>query len=387
MRTTTLQSAGCTLALFVTVAGCSGNSHAALATDSHGRGDKSGEFQGPPFPGGGVSGASQSLAAGVATVTCGPNPPPAGSFGPTPGAQAHIACLYDSQDSMRATIEWIVESNKEDELVHVRLTMNPDFVDNTYGANAIGWDKTDAAPAPMGMPKMGMAKTPKPMGHSGHTFKDLVGSDHAEFKLSDADGNLVLHFKADYVSADTDAASGYATLGVTGGEGKMLVGDASDIVAVSTSIDRDLNACGYTTYTTDSPASDLDYTPNQDAENWDYRVVYDVWAKQSAFGDAGFGDAVVDFVHASPSKLADNTVDVIPRECPPGYCADPDGCACEGEGCPCEGEGCSTTPPTTPPTNPPPDKACGDNAPDVECSDSGVPTTPPAHDDPKDGPD
>ena len=76
-----------------------------------------------------------------------------------------------------------------------------------------------------------------PMGDMGpHTFKDLVGSDHAEFKLSDADGKLVLHFKEDYISQLASAPSGYASLGVIGGEGRMLAGDARDIVAASTSL-------------------------------------------------------------------------------------------------------------------------------------------------------
>jgi hypothetical protein len=363
MTKLTVQSTRSALALVgAVVLSCAGN-----AGQTPKRASSLTLFAGPPFPGAGASGAGQSIAAGVDTVTCGPNPPPAGSFGPAPGSTSHIACLYDQSNSMRATIEWIVESVQNDELVHARLTMNPDFVDNSYGVNAVGWDKTTSAPAApppaMGKPAnpMGMMKAPG-MGHSGHAFKDLVGSDHAEFQLSDGAGKLVLHFKADYVSVDASAPSGYATLGVTGGEGKMLLGNASDVVAVSTSIDRDLNACGYSSYTTDSPSTDVNYTPSHGAENWDYRVVYDVWVRKSAFGSAGFGDAIVNFVHASPSKLASNTVDVTPRDCPPGYCADPDGC-------PCTGEGCST---------PPPQKTCGsDNNRDNSCSETGVLPPPP----------
>jgi hypothetical protein len=236
-------------------------------------------------------------------------------------------------------------------LVHVRLTMNPDFVDNTYGANAIGWGDTSSPPAPMMGPMGPMApkppKQPGP-GKGGHTFRDLVGSDHAEFKLFDASGALRVQFDLDYISEDPNAPSGYATLGVSGGEGKMLLGSAGDIVAASTSLDRDLNACMLGSYLVDSPETDENYTPTLQAKAWDYRVVYDVWVKQSAFGSSGFGKGVVDFVHASPSKSGNNTVDVTPGACPPAwpYCESPAGCACQ-EGpdtyCApaCEGEGCA----------------------------------------------
>ena len=170
---------------------------------------------------------------------------------------------------------------------------------------------------------------PMPPGMSGHTFKDLVESDHAEFKLRDAGDKLVLHFNADYITADRKADSGYASLGVLGGEGKMIVGNADDVVAVSTSLDRDLNACGMPSFVVDSPATDDNYTPNTKSPDWDYRVVYDVWVRASAFGSAGFGSALVDYVHASPSKAASPSIDVVPRDCPPDwppYCTQPGGC-------------------------------------------------------------
>jgi hypothetical protein len=176
----------------------------------------------------------------------------------------------------------------------------------------------------------------------GHTFKDLVESDHAEFDLSNASGATVLSFDLDYVSADSSAPSGYATLGVSGGDGKMLSGSASSIVYASTSLDRDLNACGYGSYTTNSPATDDNYTANSSAPNWDYRVVYDVWVATSAF-PGGFGAATIPYVHASPAKLG-ATLPVTPGPCPPPFNCDGGVCGCVGEGCPqpgqCEGEGC-----------------------------------------------
>jgi hypothetical protein len=224
-----------------------------------------------------------------------------------------------------ATIEQVLEVINGKRVAHLRITFDPAFVDNTYGANACcGWPAadttaTDPAPAggmmnpdPMGMMKP--PKMPKP-GKGGHTFDDLVGSDHVELLLTDGTGNTVMDFKVDYITADSSSSCGYRALGVKGGEGKVVSGDASAVLGAATSIDRNLNGCGYC-YTTDSPATDSSYTPNADAPAWDYRVVYEVWIDLDAFGSAGFGQAYITNVHASPSKLENNTVEVIATPCP-----------------------------------------------------------------------
>lgn len=320
----------CTLALCA-FAGCDDHDGANKAL---GQSEAAQGSSGPQFPGAGTGSAGASIAAGLDTVTCdGLGTSPGGTTGPLPGSRSEERCFYsdDQPGTPAAVIEWVVEAAANAELVHVRLTFNPDFVDNTYGANAIGWG---AQAAPM-MGAGGMMKPPKG-GKTGHTFKDLVGSDHAEFKLFDAENALKLQFKLDYLSESAAAPSGYATLGVSGGDGKMIVGSADAIVAASSSLDRNLNACMLPGFLEDSPATDANYTPNANAELWDYRVVYDVWVKRASFGDAGFGQASVDFVHASPSKLGENTVEVTPGKCPPSwpYCQDPDGCsACPEGGC------------------------------------------------------
>src|ERR1041385_4051479 len=76
----------------------------------------------------------------------------------------------------------------------VRFTFSKNFVDNTYGANSIGW------------------------GQRGHQFKDLVGSDHVILALYNGDGTDVMEPKIDYISQDSSAPSGYRTLGVSGGD-------------------------------------------------------------------------------------------------------------------------------------------------------------------------
>jgi hypothetical protein len=210
----------------------------------------------------------------------------------------------------------------------LRVTFDPSFVDNTYGTNACcGWENRAKAPKP--------GDEPKP----SHTFKDLVGSDHVELLFTDGTGATVMDFKIDYVSEDAGAPCGYRSLGVMGGEGAVIQGDPAAIIAVSTSIDRNLNGCGYC-LTTDSPATDLDYTPNPATPSWDYRVVYEVWLDYASFGAAGFGQAYITNVHASPSKAADNTVEVEPTPCPPEW---------DGPFCPPsviqEGGNCFSTPP------------------------------------------
>jgi hypothetical protein len=205
-----------------------------------------------------------------------------------------------------------------------------------------------------------------PGGH-GHSFWDLVDSDHAEFDFKDASGNVVLSFNLDYCSADANSPSGYACLGVSGGDGGMLIGSASDVVYYNSSLARDLTACGYSSYTTNSPATDANYTPNPAAPNWDYRVVYDVWVAKSAL-PSGWSVSIP-YVHASPSKMS-STYTVKAGHCPNlgcvgekcqngGGCVGPecdasaaDG-ACVGESCTtgsggsssdggCTGEGCTT---------------------------------------------
>jgi hypothetical protein len=263
-----------------------------------------------------------------------------------------------SSDVPAAAIEQVVEVIGTEEWVHIRLTLNPDFVDNTYGANAIGWGDAEAAGAPpppappgappgnappppdAGPPVIGDAGAPPPPdappprgepgeraprgagrgGRGGHTFRDLVGSDHAEMQMLDADGNVVVQFKLDYLSASETASSGFESLGTSGGEGKLIVGDEAMILASATSMDRNLEACGLSGFLEDSPATDAAYTPNPDAAEWDFRASYEVWISADAFGAAGFGSALIELVHASPSKLAGDSVDVTPAPCP----ADPE---------------------------------------------------------------
>jgi hypothetical protein len=90
--------------------------------------------------------------------------------------------------------------------------------DNSYGVNAVGW------------------------GSHGHTFSNLVGSDHAGFQLKDPGGVVRLSFNIDYISANASAPSGYASLGPFGGDGSILVGSLTPAdIAFTTSLANNLN--------------------------------------------------------------------------------------------------------------------------------------------------
>jgi hypothetical protein len=226
-------------------------------------------------------------------------------------------CFFSEDDpnTPAARIDQVVETVEGEDFVRIRLTLNPNFVDNSYGETAVGWGQN--APDQQVTPPPKGGKKPKAgKGQKTHTFKDLVGSDHAEMQLTDSNGDVVLHFKVDYLSEDQSAPSGYSSLGVTGGEGKILVGDPAWILQATSSLDRNLNACGYDTFTENSPAP-VGVDSATEAGNWDYRVVYEVWVSLDAFGDADFGAASIEFVHASPSKASNNTVEVTAGPCPP----------------------------------------------------------------------
>jgi hypothetical protein len=283
-----------------------------------------------PYNGGGTSGQNGLITSGISPDSCQVSSAFNGGT-VTPVSPDYVACYYSAAVSATSPLGFVQHDEEiigGKDLIHVRLTLNPDFVDNTYGSTAIGWSSSAAGAGAAGM--MG------PMG-MGHTFYDLVDSDHCEIDFKNAGGDVVLSFNLDYLSADANAPSGFACLGVSGGDGNMLIGSASDIVYYDTSLARDLNACGYGSYTVNSPATNANYTPNPATPNWDYDVVYDVWVLKSALPSTW--SVSIPYVHASPSKMA-STYTVMSAPCPP--------LQCEGEGCTsgggCAGGDCETAP-------------------------------------------
>jgi len=263
----------------------------------------------PRLPGGGAV-SDTPLAPGCTPASAHECPSPTGACATGGGTTVTVRkygtlCLYaDSTLTLPATtVEYLEETVGGQTYYRFRVTFHPDFVDNTYGKNSIGWSPV-----------------------RGHRWGDLVGSDHTELQLYDASGALALHFKMDYVTADASQACGYGTLGVTGGDGSVIAGNPAHVLAVSTSIDRNLNGCGYCvsdacegSCTVNSPATDSMFTPNPLTPNWDYRMQYDVWIDSAAFGAAGFGKANISYVHASPAKTPQDTLTVTPKDCPPQW--------------------------------------------------------------------
>lgn len=240
--------------------------------------------------------------------------------------RAGVECFFGetTKTTPSATVEHITEVNQGSEYVHVRVTFDPDFVDTVYGecSAETGWSKGASMDEPVDMPDSAdmpdqPAKPPK-MAKDGHTFKDLVGSDHVELMLYNCDDDLSMHMKVDFISEDADRPCGYGTLGVSGKEGVMIVGAADDVLAVSTSLDRNLNGCGYCEVE-DSPCPEdpASYSNSTEAPEWDFRMVYELWIRADAFGSTGLCKTDIDFVHASPAKASTDTITVEPDDCPP----------------------------------------------------------------------
>jgi len=211
---------------------------------------------------------------------------PTASVTPTPGGSACFQCT--TFPDVNATSTW---TNNGDGTLTIRTTISKNFVDNTYGTNAIGWP-------------------------SGHTFANLTGSDELTLALYDNAGVDQLEFQIDYLSSSAAVASGYQTLCVGGGDGKMVTGSATNIVGCDTSLDENFNTFGYV-LTTNSPATDASYTPNPSFPNWIFDVWYQVTVKLAPFAaGGGFKEPVITNIHASPSKKGQNTCPAVEVACP-----------------------------------------------------------------------
>ncbi len=209
-------------------------------------------------------------------------------------------CLYqtDNPSQQLARIRYMRIVTEEGlEQLHVALILDKAFVDNTYGVNSQGYaDKH---------------------GRSiQHRFQDLVGSDHAQLYFENGDGERVLEIQIDYISPSSAFPSGYGSLGIYGGDGRVLQGDPTWVLATSTSLSYNFNELGYV-LTQDSPATDASYTPNPDYPGWIYDVVYEMRIDMRAFGTAGLGMIGIDHVHASPSKMGAHSLPVTPGPCVP----------------------------------------------------------------------
>jgi len=243
---------------------------------------------------------------GLLLGICGPSvaaPLVDGRFLSSEGYTHHWSIDPTKVDPKKAPVDpadlWMAQAGGD---LYVAMILPKTYVDNSCGVNSIGWP-----------------------GKKGHEFKSLVGSDKSEFEFS-LSGATFLDVKLDYISEDAGATSGYRSLGATGKDGGVEVGSVSDIVSAVTSLDFDLNSlAGGAAYTTDSPATDDDYTPNAAIPDWVYEVTYEFRVAAGAFGNIilldsegftnGFGMVLSD-LHASPHKNGEFKDIEVPPESP-----------------------------------------------------------------------
>jgi hypothetical protein len=308
-----------------------------------------------------------------------------GGGSPPTASESHrligVQCFWGRNSSGKVVpLSKIIHEFRADQhgdVVDSAIIFNREFVDNTYGANAVGWGGSGSRAR-------------------GHTFNDLDHSDHVELAFLDKDGTVHFQGKIDYLTASRTAPSGYASLGMSGGDGRLIAGSMGDILEFGSSLDDNFNRYGYV-LTDSSPSTDSSYTPNPKYPNWNFFVEYRIRLRAAAFGASGFGKARMEMVHASPSKFGSNSVGVVEQPCPgPGEpnpfppcerarpeesCAPPGG---SGEGVP-NGTPDSANPGSpggsTPPGSVPPGGPCTSSA-DCEggasCEASGTCGAPPS---------
>ncbi len=245
---------------------------------------------------GGSEGPTATPEGGATATPSGP-----ATHTPTPGASQEICYVSDNPAYPGQGPQYFYTQIHVTDLgssLQVQLVLDKEFVDNTYGANTSEYWKN------------GQLKQ--------HTFQDLWKSDRAQF-LFYAVGNSspVMDISVDYLDVDGGAPSGYASQGVTGGDGSVNVGSAAWVLSSSTSLDYNLNSAAYPNMTVDSPVTGANYTPNASYPNWIFDVIYTVVVDKAAFGSAGYDYVTIPYIHASPSRVGQNTVSVQPGPCVP----------------------------------------------------------------------
>jgi hypothetical protein len=100
---------------------------------------------------------------------------------------------------------------------------------------------------------------------------------------------------------------------VTGGDGKMIKGNASSVLFADTSLTENLRQAQFQSgYLVNSPA---ETSPNSGVSvpaGWDYINSYTVVVSKNAFGAAGFGSVSIPYVHNSPSKKGKGAITPTP---------------------------------------------------------------------------
>lgn len=163
-----------------------------------------------------------------------------------------------------ATVYWKQDSSTND--LSIGVVLDPSLVDNSYGANAVGYDNTIT-------------------GTGGHPFSDLTGSDKAEFSFVDANG-AAFGFTMDYL--DKNGSTYQAT--ATSGEGS---GGAGIVTESNSSMTYNFNNFGI--FETDSPTN---------VAGWDFLVTYELKVAGSVIGaDFDINQISIPQIHISDAKF------------------------------------------------------------------------------------
>jgi cysteine-rich repeat protein len=221
-------------------------------------------------------------------------PSPATIDGKFDGNSTYTNIMYKCSSSNPSqkvgSLYYEIDSNGD---IEVYYEQNKNLNDNSYGANIVNWSRS-------------------------HSFSDLTGSDKAEFVFRNCAGQVVLDFTVDYISSSGSAPSGYACLGVSGGEGRMNTGSAANVLAAKTSLDYSFNVLNYV-LTSNSPptisSSNYSLPVSSPYTGWLFEDAYEVKVSGAAFGTSGFcGNVEVVSVHNSPPKYGAN--EMLPVDCP-----------------------------------------------------------------------
>ncbi len=196
----------------------------------------------------------------------------------------------DEQNKTKNPIQGSFSFVTEGSYIYAALSAPTDFVDNLYGAPASvpdsGWvSGSSVATSGSGDSKKGKKdkKGKGTKGGSGHSFKQLVGSDKLFFDLNTINGTEYIEF--DYLDDNHNS---------------VIDSGSSFILDLATSLEYNLShGCGDTT---DSP----DFTsPGLDAGCTSV-LTYEWKMESSLFANFGAADFLNPTMHASPSKIGDH---------------------------------------------------------------------------------
>ena len=207
-----------------------------------------------------------------------------GKYNPAEGYD-HIYALSFGLTGPVQTVPGGTLATYQDPVTHnlfVTFVIPKTIDDNTWGTNGIGW------------------------GSHTHTLSnELTGSDKANFVFKNAANNTVLNIDQDYVSLTGGV---YASLGLNG-DGDLNSGSAANVLDFATSMDYNAALAGFSSYTTNSPATNSSYAPNPSIPNWNFDITYELEIAGAAFAN-GVGTVNVLSAHLSPNKLGNNLVTI-----------------------------------------------------------------------------